>query len=263
MLDHLSDKRRDEQNTDKPLHGAHFLALYHRETGRVMITMPGLESDDNPGDTLMDLKEMTFGGMRGQSQALYDYTKEIEKKVKDGEFKDAEGKPLPVHGGIVIGAHSMGCTAAQMMALGGYKAVLVEPRPVHDGLLRRIASNLAHITGEKKMGKDEAAEKLDGTTVNIRSMHANVWNSLILPWIRSREVGQNFAYSTEGHEVTPADRSIGTFHRIEMSAPSLNGIKEAKGFEEGAFLTPITGRNNLVADILDNNRKKSGKPRTP
>lgn len=256
VLDHLSDKRRDAENKTEALHGAHFLTLYHRASGRVMIAMPGLESDDNPGDTLMDIKEMAVGGMRGQSTALYNYTMQVEKMIADGAFKGADGHPLPVTGGIVIGAHSMGCTAAQMMAIGGYQTVLVEPRPVHDGLINRIAGNYAKITGNEKPDADTVVEKLDASSVNIRSRHSNVWNSIILPWIKQRETGESFAYTTEGHEVKPADRGIGTFHRVEMSVPSLNGIPEARGYEDKATITRSPRHNNLITDILQNNPRK-------
>lgn len=257
VLDHLSDKRRDAENQEQALHGAHFLTIYHRETQRVMIVMPGLESDDNPGDTLMDLQQMTIGGMRGQSAALYEYVQAVEQKIMQGEFKDADGKALPVEGRPVLGAHSMGCTAAQMMVLEGYKAVLVEPRPVHAGLIRRLSDNHAHITGMERMPSQDVLEKLDAGSVNIRSLHANVWNSIILPWVRQREAGQSFIYSTEGHEVKPADRGIGTFHRAEMSVPSINGIKEAKGYEEAVFIKPATEpHRKLLSDIAHNNRRK-------
>jgi|GEM_PF-6621636 len=256
VLDHLSDKRRDAGNKDRPLHGAHFLTIYHRETQRVMIVMPGLESDDNIGDTFMDLQQMTVGGMRGQSAALHRYVGEVEQKIAAGQFRGADGEPLPVKGKPLLGAHSMGCTAVQMMTLQDYKAVLVEPRPVHRGLMRRLAGNLAHITGDKKMPPDEVLQKLDEGSVNIRSMHANVWNSIILPWVRQREVGENFGYSVEGHAVRPADRSIGTFHRVEMSVPSINGNTEAKGYEAKAFVKKNAGHHrNLIADILRNNRR--------
>ncbi|HYD17592.1 MAG TPA: hypothetical protein VEF76_03840 [Patescibacteria group bacterium] len=254
VLDHLSDKRRDPANKTQALHGAHFLALYHRASGQVMVTMPGLESDDNPGDTLMDLKEMTIGGMKGQSAALYGYVKEIEKKIAAGDFTDANSRPLPVSGSIVIGAHSMGCTAAQMMALDGYKTVLVEPRPLHDGLINRIAGNYAKITGQKKTAAHAVIEQLGKSAVNIRSAHSNIWNSLILPWIRQQDHGENYAYSTKGHRVTPADRGIGTFHRVEMSVPSLAGNSEAKAYVSDAFIAPVTTHNNLATDILQNIR---------
>ena len=249
VLDHLSDKRRDAENKTTPLHGAHFIALYHKQSRRVMIAMPGLESDDNPGDTLMDLTEMTLGGMRGQSKALYNYTREIEAKIADGAFKDAAGKPLPVQGGIIIGAHSMGCTAAQMMALKGYQTVLVEPRPLHHGLLRRLAQNFSNITGGEKLSDDEVVKRLDGTTVNIRSRDANVWNSIILPWVRQREAGQNFAYAQAGHRAGLADRGLGTFHRVEVSVPSLNGNTEAKAYAAGVTLAPVSGHNKLIDDM--------------
>lgn len=256
VLDHLSDKRRDSGNKTEALHGAHFIALYHKESRRVMIALPGLESDDNPGDTLMDLKEMTLGGMRGQSRALYRYTKDIDAKIAAGAFKDAEGNPLPVDGGIVIGAHSMGCTAAQMMALDGYQTVLVEPRPLHHALLQRLSSNLAAITGAPRLGDDAVLKKLDDTTVNIRSGYANVWNSIILPWVKQREAGQNFSYQQAGHKVTPADRGIGTFHRVEVSVPSLNGDTEAKAYAGGVTLTPAAGHPRLLEDI--GSRRKAG-----
>lgn len=257
VLDHLSDKRRDPQNKGQPLHGAHFLTIYHRDTQRVMVVMPGLESDDNLGDTMMDLQQMTIGGMRGQSAALYRYMQDVEQKIAREEFKDAAGQPLPVTGKPMLGAHSMGCTAAQMMVLEGYKAVLVEPRPVHDGLIRRIVGNHAHITGKPDIPRQAALEQLDKGSVNIRSLHANVWNSVILPWVRQREVGQNFGYSTVGHKVSPADRGITTFHRVEMSVPSINGIEEAKGYEANSFVKPADGqRRNLISDILHNNKRK-------
>ncbi|MDF3023022.1 MAG: hypothetical protein K0R10_383 [Alphaproteobacteria bacterium] len=261
VLDHLSDKRRDAENKTEALHGAHFLTLYHRASGRVMIAMPGLESDDNPGDTLMDIKEMAIGGMRGQSTALYNYTMQVEKMIADGAFRGADGNPLPVTGGIVIGAHSMGCTAAQMMAIGGYQTVLVEPRPVHDGLINRIADNYAKITGHDKPDAETVVEKLDASAVNIRSRHSNVWNSIILPWIKQRETGQSFAYTTEGHNVVPADRGIGTFHRVEMSVPSINGIREARAYEEKAIVTQNTHHNNLITDILQNAAKNKPQPK--
>lgn len=261
VLDHLSDKRRDAQNTDTALHGAHFLTLYHRVSGRVMIAMPGLESDDNPGDTLMDLKEMSIGGMRGQSGALYHYTMQVEKMIADSAFRGADGNALPVTGGIIIGAHSMGCTAAQMMAIGGYQTVLVEPRPVHDGLINRIAGNYAKITGHEKPDTETVVEKLDASSVNIRSRHSNVWNSIILPWIKQRETGQSFAYTTDGHTITPADRGIGTFHRVEMSLPSINGIREARGYEDNVTVTPSARHNNLMTDILQNAAKIKHQPK--
>lgn len=261
VLDHLSDKRRDAENKTEALHGAHFLTLYHRASGRVMIAMPGLESDDNPGDTLMDLKEMAVGGMRGQSTALYNYTMQVEKMIAGGTFKGADGNTLPVNGGIVIGAHSIGCTAAQMMAIGGYQTVLIEPRPVHDGLISRIAGNYATITGHEKPDAETVIEKLDASSVNIRSRHANVWNSVILPWIKQRETGQSFAYTTEGHAVKPADRGIGTFHRVEMSVPSINGIAEARGYEDNAVVTPSNRHNNLITDILQNAARAKHQPK--
>lgn len=251
VLDHLSDTRRDAQNAGDALRGAHFIALYHKESGRVMIAMPGLESDDNPGDTLMDLAEMTVGGMRGQSSALYKYTKEIEQKLAAGAFTGADGKPIQANGGIVIGAHSMGCTAAQMMALDGYKTVLIEPRPLHDGLLNRVASNYAHITGTAKLSKQDTLAKLDASAVNIRSRFSNVWNSIILPWVKQHENGVNYSYAPDGHKANPADRGIGTFHRVEMSVPSINGIAEARGYEAEVTLVPATGQHrNLLSDIL-------------
>lgn len=260
VLDHRSDKRRDAGvNTTDPMHGAHFLTMYHRATGQVMITMPGLESDDNLGDTLMDLQQMALGGMRGQSRVLYNYAEEITKKMVAGVFVDAQGQPLPMAADKpVIGAHSMGCTAAQMMTLADYKAVLIEPRPAHNGLLNRIAGNFAAITGGERPDVDTVAEKLDGATVNIRSQHSNVWNSVILPWIRQRELGKNFVYGVEGHAVVPADRSIGTFHRVEMSVPSLNGNEEAKAYEGSAFIRPAQAgeHKGLLADIAQNNANK-------
>lgn len=264
VLDHKSDKRRDAGvNTTDAMHGAHFLTVYHRASGRVMITMPGLESDDNLGDTLMDLQQMALGGMRGQSRALYAYAEDIRQKIADGAFVDATGKPLRITDDKpVIGAHSMACTAAQMMAMSDYQVVLVEPRPVHNGLLKRIADNHAAITGEDRPDIEKVANVLHNTSVSIRSMHANVWNSVILPWIRQREVGENFVYSKEGHKVVPADRGIGTFHRVEMSVPSLNGNTEAKAYEAGAFVRPAEAgeHRGLLADIVRNNvnRPKNG-----
>jgi len=261
VLDHLSDQRRDADNKNTPLHGAHFIALYHRESQRVMIAMPGLESDDNPGDTLMDLKEMALGGMRGQSKALYNYTHEIEAKIAEGAFKGADGAALPVAGNIIIGAHSMGCTAAQMMALKGYETVLVEPRPLHHGLLRRLAQNFTQITGGEKLNDDQVLQKLDSTTVNIRSSYANVWNSIILPWVRKRDAGQNFAYAQAGHAPTLSDRGIGTFHRVEVSVPSLNGNAEAKAYAAGVSLAPAETHKRLLEDIGARGAKPL-KPRT-
>lgn len=250
VLDHLSDKRRDAGNTDKPLHGAHFIALYHKDSKRVMIAMPGLESDDNIGDTFMDLQQMALGGMRGQSAALYAYAKQVESKIAAGDFKGAEGAPLDIQGKPVIGAHSMGCTAAQMMALDGYKTVLVEPRPVHGGLIRRLSRNFEHVTGTHVEAHDVVA-RLDNSAVNIRSKHANIWNSLILPWIRQRDVGENYAYGIAGQAVTPADRGIGTLHRVEMSVPSLNGNSEAKAFEANTVIERVAGHRPLLSDILN------------
>ena len=67
-----------------------------------------------------------------------------------------------------------------------------------------------------------------------------------------------FAYTTEGHQVKPADRGISTFHRVEMSVPSINGIPEAHGYEDKATATPAPPHhhNNLISDILHNNRRK-------
>jgi hypothetical protein len=254
VIDHLSDKRRDAGNTDRALHGAHFVALYHKDSKRVMIAMPGLESDDNIGDTFMDLQQMALGGMRGQSVALYSYTKELETKINTGAFKGADGAPLEIAGKPVIGAHSMGCTAAQMMALDGYKTVLLEPRPVHAGLIRRLSKNFEHITGRHVEAHDLVA-RLDDSAVNIRSKHSNVWNSLILPWIRQREVGQNYAYGIDGQPVKPADRGIGTLHRAEMSVPSLNGNPEAKAYEANTVIAPAQGKHRpLIADIISKPR---------
>lgn len=259
VLDHRSDKRRDAGvNTADAMHGAHFLTVYHRDSGRVMITMPGLESDDNVGDTLMDLQQMALGGMRGQSRALYNYAEEITKKIADGAFLDEQGSPLRITDDKpLIGAHSMACTAAQMMAMSDYQVVLVEPRPVHNGLLKRIADNHAAITGEDRPDIERVANILHNTSVSIRSMHSNVWNSVILPWIRQRELGENFVYSKEGHNVVPADRGIGTFHRVEMSVPSLNGNEEAKAYEASAFVRPAEAgeHRGLLADIARNNAK--------
>jgi len=249
VLDHLSDKRRDAANTSEALHGAHFIALYHKESRRVMIALPGLESDDNPGDTLMDLKEMTLGGMRGQSRALYRYTKDIEQKIASGDFRGADGKPLPIDGKVMIGAHSMGCTAAQMMALEGYQTVLVEPRPLHHSLLQRLSSNLSSVTGAPRLSDEAVLEKLEDTTVNIRSSYANVWNSIILPWVKQREAGQNFSYAQEGHRVTPADRGLGTFHRVEVSVPSLNGDTAAKAYAPDVSLRVAPAHKKLLEDI--------------
>lgn len=250
VIDHLSDKRRDAANTDKALHGAHFVALYHKDSRRVMIALPGLESDDNIGDTFMDLQQMAIGGMRGQSAALYAYVKEVETKIAASAFKGPDGAPLDIVGKPVIGAHSMGCTAAQMMAIDGYKTVLVEPRPVHAGLVRRLSKNFEAIAGEHVEAHDIVA-RLDDSAVNIRSKHSNVWNSLILPWIRQREVGQNFAYGIDGQGPVPADRGIGTLHRVEMSVPSLNGHTEAKAYEAGVTIAPTQGKHRpLLADII-------------
>ena len=249
VIDHLSDKRRDADNKTQALHGAHFVALYHKDSKRVMIAMPGLESDDNIGDTFMDLQQMALGGMRGQSAALYAYTKNVEQKIADGAFKGAEGAPLDIRGTPVIGAHSMGCTAAQMMAVDGYKTILIEPRPVHGGLIRRLAQNFKHVTGANVDAHDVVA-RLDAGTVNIRSRHSNVWNSIILPWVQQREVGQNYAYGVEGKPAQPADRGIGTLHRVEMSVPSLNGNAEAKAYEAGTVISPAQGQHRpLLADI--------------
>ncbi len=249
VIDHLSDKRRDAGNASHALYGAHFIALYHKDSKRVMIAMPGLESDDNFGDTLMDLQQMALGGMRGQSAALYAYTKNVEQKIAAGDFKGADGQPLDVSGRPVIGAHSMGCTAAQMMALDGYKTVLIEPRPVHGGLIRRLAQNFKRITGGRVDAHDVVA-RLDKSAVNIRSRHSNIWNSIILPWVQQREVGQNYAYGIEGKSVQPADRGIGTLHRVEMSVPSLNGNAEAKAYEASTIIAPAQGQHRpLLADI--------------
>lgn len=65
-----------------------------------------------------------------------------------------------------------------------------------------------------------------------------------------------FAYTTEGHEVKPADRGIGTFYRVEMYVPSINGIPEARGYGDKATVTPAPRHNNLITDILRNNRRK-------
>ena len=68
-----------------------------------------------------------------------------------------------------------------------------------------------------------------------------------------------FAYTTEGHQVKPADRGISTFHRVEMSVPSINGIPEAHGYEDKATASPAPPphhHNNLISDILHNNRRK-------
>lgn len=257
VLDHLSDKRRDAQNTDRPLHGAHFIALYHKDSKCVMIALPGLESDDNIGDTFMDLQQMTLGGMRGQSAALYAYAKEVEAKIASGDFRGADGRPLDIRGRPVIGAHSMGCTAAQMMALDGYQTVLIEPRPVHGGLIRRLSRNFERITGTHVEAHDVVA-RLDASAVNIRSGHSNIWNSIILPWIRQREVGQNYAYRVEGQGPTPADRGIGTLHRVEMSVPSLSGHTEAKAYVADTVIEPSNGRHRpLLSDI---GRKKPPSP---
>jgi hypothetical protein len=67
--------------------------------------------------------------------------------------------------------------------------------------------------------------------------------------VRQREAGQNFAYGIEGKNVTPADRGIGTFHRVEFSVPSLNGNTEAKAYEANVTLAPSAGGRKLVDDI--------------
>lgn len=269
VLDHLSDSRRDGRpqaapmhgampmHSAMPMHGAHFLALYHRASQRVMVAMPGLESDDNPGDTLMDIREMAFGGMRGQSKALYHYVRGLENRT----FTDQDGQPLPVRGQPLIGAHSLGCTAAQMMALAGYETVLVEPRPLHQGLLRRIADNFARITGGAKPAAAEVLARLQDTTVNIRSAHANVWNSVILPWVRQHDAGLDLAYTHAEHRLRPADRGIGTFHRVEKAVPEISGYTEALGYEKPAQLSHAQGHKTLLADIIENNTKRPVSPK--
>lgn len=257
VLDHLSDKRRDGGvNTTQPMHGAHFLTVYHRKTGQVMITMPGLETDDSPvGDALMDLQQMAFGGMRGQSLALYNYAEDIKRRMAAGEFIGPDGKPLPItNDKPVIGAHSLGCTAAQMMTLADYKTVLIEPRPVHAGLINRLVENFSLVTGEAKPERQTVLDSLNAGTVNIRSGVSNAWNSIMLPWVAQQDVGQNFVYGSAGHKISPLDRTIFTLHRVEHSVPSINGNTEAKGYAGDVTVRAAEAGEHrpLIADIRRN-----------
>lgn len=257
VLDHLSDRRRDP-DSDARVHGGHFIALYHKQSKRLMVALPGMEYDDGPLDTLEDLVEMTVGGMRGQTRALHGYVHDIEARLKAGAFRGADGKPLAAAGPPVIGSHSMGCTAAQVMALDGYNVILVEPRPTHGGLLKRLGRNYFHVTG-KQMDHKTMLGRLDAHTVNLRARHSNIWNSVILPWARQWKTGRNFVYGDEKPAVL-LDRFITTFHGVEVAVPSLMNnfnTKVAKGYRDGVGISPVnTAPIPLFADIFRKGRQK-------
>lgn len=259
VLDHRSDKRRDPGN-DAPMYGGHFIALYHKQSRRVMVALPGMEYDDGPKDTIEDLMEMTIGGMRGQTRALYDYIRDIESRLHAGTYRDKHGKPFETQGTPVIGSHSMGCTAAQVMALDGYNVILVEPRPTHAGLLNRLGRNYAHVTG-RRIDRKTMLGRLDAHTVNLRARHSNIWNSVLLPWARQWKTGRNLVYGDE-KPAALLDRFITTFHGVEVAVPSLMNdfnTKGAKGYREGATIS-LTN-TPAVPLFLDIFAKKDRKPR--
>ena len=93
MLDSLSDGRNNS-NAGSDMGGAHFVTAYHKDTKQVIITMPGMEYDYSPSDTLSDARQL-FTGSYEQTHALIGYTQHIENKIKNGEFADENGIPIP------------------------------------------------------------------------------------------------------------------------------------------------------------------------
>lgn len=239
MLADSSAPRVTEKAERARQHGGHFIAMYHKKSRQVMIALPGMEYDFSLQDTVDDAKELILGSKR-QSAALHEFTKEIEHKIADGAFIGPDGLPLPIAGARpVIGSHSMGCLPAQVMGAQGYNTILVEPRPIHYGLLRRIGDIVGSLTGQRPTQEDMLGQ-LDAGCISLRARHANVWNSVLLPWVKEKRVGLNFTYGDE----KPAkliDRFITAFHAAEVAVPSLMNTKEARQapkFRRGVTLLP-------------------------
>ena len=131
MLDSLSDGRNNS-NASEDMQGAHLVAMYHKGTQQVVITMPGMEYDYSLTDTLDDAKQLISGSVE-QTQALQRYAEHITSKIKNNEFIDGDGVPLEIASDKpIIASHSLGSKPTHVMSITGYQTIMMEPRPLTD-----------------------------------------------------------------------------------------------------------------------------------
>ncbi len=244
MLDSLSDGRNNS-NTGDNIGGAHLIAAYHKDTKQVIITMPGMEYDYSPSDTLNDAKQL-FTGSYEQTQALIGYTQYIENKIKDGEFTDGDGNPLEIaNDKPIIASHSLGSRPTHIMSIAGYKTIIMEPRPITDAYTNNLSQLYETTYGDIK-SQDQIISALDDNTISVRAGHANVWNSPLMPWTDVHNVPNTYVYGT-GESATLSDRHVGGDHAAEVFAPSImktmnpeSSASQAPKGKDGMFIQRIT-----------------------
>lgn len=217
MLDSLSDGRNDS-NQGSDMNGAHFVTSYHKDTGQVVISMPGMEYDYGPLDTLADAKELITGNI-GQTKALKAYAETITEKIQNGEFKDSNGNALQISGEKpIIASHSLGSRPTHIMALDGYKTIILEPRPITNDYVDGLNKLSQDILGYSQT-HDEVTSALDENVVSIRAANANIWNSPLMPSTQVHHVPNTYIYGT-GNKATFADRHVAGDHAAEVAVPS-------------------------------------------
>jgi hypothetical protein len=218
MLDSLSDGRNNS-NAGNDMQGAHFVAMYHKDSQQVVITMPGMEYDYAPSDTLDDAKKL-FQGNYAETQALKGYVDLITDKMQSGEFQNSDGGSLEIlNDKPIIASHSLGSKATHVMSVAGYQTIMLEPRPITDGYVEKLRT-LYDANFETPKSSQETIDALDANTISIRAGHANVWNSPLMPWTDVHNVPDTYIYGT-GDGATLSDRHVAGDHGAEVAVPSI------------------------------------------
>lgn len=246
MLDSLSDGRNGSK-AGIDMGGGHFLTIYHKETKQIMIATPGMEYDYSLKDTVEDAIEL-FTGNQKQTKALYNYVRETEDKISKGLFQDHEGDSLEISNPKpVIAAHSMSCKPAHTMAALGYPVIAVESRPLTNGYLKSIADMCKNLSGEK-IEVSKAFRNITKNCTSVNAQHCNVWNSVVLPWVKQRTTGERFEYGTN-KKATLADRHVAGHHAAEVLTPSLltafntnSAAMKAPKRQDGMILQSVKSR---------------------
>jgi hypothetical protein len=218
MLDSLSDGRNNS-NTDNNMAGAHFVTMYHKDTQQVVITMPGMEYDYGPSDTLDDAKQLITGS-NGQTQALQGYVEYTSDKIKNAAFKDADGKTIQLSSDKpIIASHSLGSKPTHVMSVAGYDTIMMEPRPLTGAYIDSLAELYQDTYGGDIKTAEDIIGSLDLNTVSVRAGHANIWNSPLMPWTSSHNVPNTYIYGT-GEGATLSGRHVTDDHAAEVLVPS-------------------------------------------
>lgn len=258
----------------KEIGNGYFVTLYHKESGKLMVVAPGMESDE-VGTAAPNIRESwisrAFGdigdiafnvveGMKGgthmrQSKAIGNYMHEIEDTlrrdgliIQDGskETRIKLGENENIRDRVVLGGHSSGTIPMMTLAGDGFKSLLVEPRAYSDDLEKRMLKNLE--TMNHGTSREQFVANQDANTINLRSSFHNSWNANILRGEdKTQYHGTNMVYHRNGAEQM-GNISIGGQHRVEESIPGLLNQKDAKGF---------VGSMTLVTDAVPGKEARS------